>query len=181
MARFPIVRLTFAQNHLMRHCTVFLLALSFLFIQKSPAQGELAVGGSSGISLFARGNSNIAVPVGFNVERGLQKNLSIHGILAFDAGVGRGDFNTFYISPEVRYNFNHALDGPYIGGFVGFGPTSFSGFYISVGAAGGYKFPITEHFNIDATVQVGMGNAGNALGRVTGLHFRPTAALRYAF
>lgn len=157
------------------------LMFSLMLPGQLNAQGEVAVGGEAGFTLLGRKNANFAFPIGFNVERGMQKNLSIYGRFAYEVGLGRGDFNTFYITPEVRYNFHHVLDGPYVGGFIGFGPSSASGFYMAVGAVGGYKFPISEHFNIDASVQVGMGNGGNALGRVTGLHFRPTAGLRYAF
>lgn len=164
-----------------KYWIISLLFCLFAFPRTTNAQGELAIGGETGFNLFARSGANFALPIGFNMERGLAKNLSLYGKLAFDVGLGRGDFNIFYISPEVRYNFNHVLEGPYIGGFIGFGPTSFSGFYIGFGATGGYKFAITEHLNLDVSAQFGYASAGNGFGRLSGIHFRPTCGLRYAF
>ncbi|MCP4122809.1 MAG: DUF3575 domain-containing protein [Bacteroidetes bacterium] len=146
----------------------------------SKAQG-VAVGGETGFSLFAGSGANLQIPIGANVEWGINTNLSLVGRISFDIGLGVGHYNTLYISPEVRYHFSEVFDGAYVGGFMGIGPSSFNSFYFGIGAVGGYEIPLTEHFNMDISGQLGMGNVGNSLGRVTGLHFRPTVALRYQF
>lgn len=154
--------------------------ISLLSINNLRAQ-DLVVGGETGFNLFARNGANFAFPIGANVEWDINGNLSLLGRVSFDIGLGRGDFNIFYFNPEVRYHFSEVFDGAYVGGFLGFGPTSRAGSYVAFGAAGGYQLMLSEHFNLDISVQFGLGNAGASGARVTGIHFRPTVGLRYAF
>jgi hypothetical protein len=142
---------------------------------------DLVVGGETGFSLFARNGSNIAMPLGANVEWNINGTLSLLGRFSTEIRLGAGNFNIFLISPEIRYHFSEVFDGAYVGGFMGFGPTSFSGSYVALGAVGGYQFMLGDHFNMDLSGQFGFANAGSKFGRGSGIHFRPTVGLRYAF
>lgn len=170
----------------MKKLLIVLVALFTMYgVQDASAQ-RAAVGGELGFNLLARNNANFAFPLGANAEFDINGTLSIAAHMSFDIGLGRGDFSLFYMSPEARYHFSEVFDGAYVGGYIGFGPafgrgSAFNAFYFSLGASGGYEFMLTENLNLDISTQFGYGRGSSAFGGVSGLHFRPTAALRYTF
>ena len=160
---------------------MLLVWMATIFGSQRLCAQDVAVGGETGFNLFARGNSNLALPMGANVEWNINGSLSLVGRLSYDIGLGIGNFNILYLNPEVRYHFSEVFEGAYVGGYLGFGPASFNGFYVSAGATGGYEFMLSDHFNLDINGQLGFGNVGRRGFNASGLHFRPTVALRYAF
>ncbi len=154
---------------------------------------DIAVGGESGFSLFSANGANFSIPLGANFEWDINGKLSLAGRLSFDIGVGKNTistsegstvgsrFSTFLISPEVRYHFSEVFKGAYVGGFIGLGPATNNTLYFSAGGIGGYEMMLTDKLNLDISGQLGIGNNGNSSQRYTGIHFRPTVALRYVF
>ncbi len=167
---------------------IIVLAIAFISLlgsNKLQAQ-NFAIGGETGFNLFVPNNSNFAIPIGANIEWDINGKLSLQARLSFDIGIRGGDFNIFYINPEIRYHFSEVFDGAYIGGYFGFGPVVgnslyFSGstFYLSIGAVGGYEIMLTDKLNLDISAQLGYGAQTNSFVSFNGLHFRPTVGLRY--
>lgn len=161
-----------------RGIILMVLLLSMFSFSTVKAQ-TFAVGGETGFSIFSPNGANFALPIGANLEWDINGNLSLQTRVSFDIGLGRADFNYFYINPEIRYHFSETFSGAYVGGYFGFGPASFNSFYMSLGAVGGYEIMVSDNFNIDISGQLGFGHLGNSFVGFNGLHFRPTVGLRY--
>jgi hypothetical protein len=168
----------------MKKIIVVIFALFTFFGLKEVSAQKVAVGGELGFNLFAKNGTNFAFPIGLSSEVHIKGSLSAQIHLAFDIGLGAGDFNLFYISPEARYHFSEVFDGAYLGGYLGFGPAfgngaAFNSFYFTLGASGGYEIMLTDNLNLDISGQLGFGRVGSTFGSNTGVHFRPTVAVRY--
>jgi hypothetical protein len=172
-------------NQMKKIFFITIVMLTFFGLKEVSAQ-KVAIGGEFGVNLFAKNSTNLAFPIGLTSEVDINGKLSAQFHLAFDIGLGAGDFNLFYVSPEARYHFSEVFKGAYLGGYLGFGPAFGNGaalnaFYFSVGASGGYELMFMDILNIDLSAQLGFGRVGSNFGSTNGVHFRPTVAVRYLF
>jgi len=170
----------------MKKLLFLIFALVTFLGSKEVSAQKVAVGGELGFNLFAKNSTNFAFPIALSSEVNINGKLSAQIHLGFDIGLGAGDFNLFYISPEARYHFSEIFDGAYLGGYLGLGPAFGNGaalntFYFSLGASGGYEILLTDRLNLDMSAQLGFGRSGSTFGSTTGVHFRPTVAVRYVF
>lgn len=158
----------------MRNLIVILAVLLVAGTAGNVRAQDVALGGETGFGLFAGNGTAVFLPLGANVEWNINGSLSLVGRMSGDVGLGNS--SVFYICPEVRHHFSEVFEGGYIGGFLGFGPTA-GAVYVALGPTGGYELMVKENFNIDINGQIGYANINGA----SGLHFRPTVALRYVF
>lgn len=158
-----------------------LLSGIFACLLAAPNAGaqNVAVGLHAGFAAYINGNTSMGVPVGLHAEWAYDARHAFSGTAHYSIGVQSHYADFFYVSTAYKYHLvGESLDGFYLGGYLGFGGGSGSG-YLSVGGVTGWSKPIGERFNFEANVEMGYGIFNRANTHV--FHLVPTVGFRYTF